>query len=686
MPEIGSNSQWHGVARGRRITRIAAFGAARTVALASMVLLSWLAVPAVAGGASPGFGLVKRLGAAVDDGRRVLILASPIEGKSTTAPVSWRIRTLDLSPLSPGSIQLISVASTGTQVELEVGGTSVLLDLTVMRRWNMPFDDRAALLTRSATSPVYHHLSDAQLHGPNLPGPAKDEALDQAVRHAICAEQTTGCVVPPLVWHFVEVSPDVGLYAPCLALASDEPIRPSDVGQLARVKQDLLVLAKTEPRVAQGLKDDNGYGPLLDEYLRTRQGSVHVAPPTAATAAAEAMPRVRPSPAEVVYYHVVPFDGTWLIEYWTYWPFDTGDMDHHLHDSEHFFVEVSALGGAVQRVFGAGHGSLSGNNIYDATKPNATPIDLPIVASVEFRKHATAPEIDGDFVFTPGIDENYYAERAKVWGVRDATGINDNAIIAYERSMTITRSPRSTVVPITVADLFVRRFGLPPTETYTLLPLDEWPHVPSECDDSTTECAESQIEYHPDFLDPTNILKRWNFPHQAVRVGFADGPRRGTQTVFADVAFDVKSFAGRLVVGGGAWRAAPLAPGGDSSTCPLHCTVGSGALFDATYERFVSNIFGLALGDRSFCTTRAGLSMGEPRCGSWLTLAPFVELPIAALGQVPVVSALNHVGLNRAPGLITISGGVVLNGTATSYEFRVSVGVWAPLRDAFGAH
>ena len=115
----------------------------------------------------------------------------------------------------------------------------------------------------------------------------------------------------------------------------------------------------------------------------------------------------------VVYYKVVEYPGTWLLEFWFYYPFDVGQQGGHLHDGEHVFVEVDVLGGWVRRIMGAGHGALAGNNIYDATKHGAAPADLPLLVMVEMGKHATAPDIDRDFVFTPGIDENYYGERAK---------------------------------------------------------------------------------------------------------------------------------------------------------------------------------------------------------------------------------------------------------------------------------
>ncbi|HSC26682.1 MAG TPA: hypothetical protein VLD67_05380 [Vicinamibacterales bacterium] len=51
---------------------------------------------------------------------------------------------------------------------------------------------------------------------------------------------------------------------------------------------------------------------------------------------------------------------------------------------------------------------------------------LPLCVIVEQGKHATAPDIDG--VFTSGVDENQYRERAKIWGVRDVIGTTNRVI------------------------------------------------------------------------------------------------------------------------------------------------------------------------------------------------------------------------------------------------------------------
>src|SRR5206468_1440916 len=30
------------------------------------------------------------------------------------------------------------------------------------------------------------------------------------------------------------------------------------------------------------------------------------------------------------------YDGSWLLEYWFYYPFDLNGLDQHIHDTEHF--------------------------------------------------------------------------------------------------------------------------------------------------------------------------------------------------------------------------------------------------------------------------------------------------------------------------------------------------------------
>ena len=215
-------------------------------------------------------------------------------------------------------------------------------------------------------------------------------------------------------WHYFSVTPNPSVYLPALQFAAQEQVFPGSLDTLSKLKHELM-------------GDDNGAvsrDALLHSYL--------------------SKPIDKWKKDCLVYYEIMKYRGSWLFEFWFYYPFDVGDLGDHLHDSEHVFVEVDVLGGWVRRVIGAGHGNLAGNNIYDATLANAVPVDLPLMVAVELGKHATAPDIDRDFVFTPGVDENYYAERAKVWGIRDVLG-NDNPTRGYERTMSVARNRNDVV-------------------------------------------------------------------------------------------------------------------------------------------------------------------------------------------------------------------------------------------------
>src|SRR6266542_12402 len=135
-----------------------------------------------------------------------------------------------------------------------------------------------------------------------------------------------------------------------------------------------------------------------------------------------------------IYTRVDSAEGSWVIQYWLYYPFDRG-FGSHLHDSEHIFVEVDQLDGAVRRVAGAGHGPWAPNSVYHTYSEDAPRIQLPLHALVELGKHATAPDINRDGFFTPGVDSNVYWDAAKVWGVRDNTGNTDSSYRSFDGTM-----------------------------------------------------------------------------------------------------------------------------------------------------------------------------------------------------------------------------------------------------------
>jgi hypothetical protein len=180
------------------------------------------------------------------------------------------------------------------------------------------------------------------------------------------------------MWTFQRLVPDDELYAPVLAMAKDEPILPADVGSWWPENS-------SEPITHDEWLD------MLDQYQRLRPDAKRLC---------------------TIYRRIWSYPGSWVFEYWLYFPFDVGGVGSHLHDSEHAFVEVDKLGGQVNQILAAAHGRTTSNNIYKANLASSVPVRLPILIVVERGKHALAPDINKDGVITPGYDINTEPERA----------------------------------------------------------------------------------------------------------------------------------------------------------------------------------------------------------------------------------------------------------------------------------
>ena len=209
------------------------------------------------------------------------------------------------------------------------------------------------------TDPVVAALS-AQF---DFTGPPADssEALSEA-RNAYIAALTAHLheEMPrgEVAWSFYRLTANVELYAPILEFASGEPDYPSDVD----IWDDIRPLSHGTTRQAY----ETAYA-SMGERRWSRCAS---------------------------YIRTISYPGTWLIEYWFYYPFDQGKPHSHIHDSEHMFVEVDKLGGTVRNVFASDHDSFVPNDIYSTLPADSSPVPLPIYAMVELAKHAMAPDIN----------------------------------------------------------------------------------------------------------------------------------------------------------------------------------------------------------------------------------------------------------------------------------------------------
>lgn len=290
------------------------------------------------------------------------------------------------------------------------------------------------------------------------------------------------------------IRPDVNLYLPVLEMAAQETVWPSSVTVWRHLSRDPKRDAEFRD---QGLP----WWSLYEQYA-------------ARFAKKEC----------VVYSRTMELRRSWLIQYWLYFPFDLGNRSPHAHDTEHVFVEVDKRGGRIARVLGDGHGLVSGNNLYSAELDTGYALTLPVYAFVELGKHATAPDTDKNGFFTPGVDENHYNERSKVWGVRDVIGSINNELLVYDASMTIPRTSASRYGHADFAALFPGSAEVPASNR--ICKVEEWQPAPAaQCPDkddldpaALEACGKAKIQHHSDFVDPNGIFKNELFPAFSFRV------------------------------------------------------------------------------------------------------------------------------------------------------------------------
>ena len=450
----------------------------------------------------------------------------------------------------------------------------------------------------------------------------------------------------PIDWRFFYVSPDVELYAPVLEVTASENVFPSAFETLSGLGGS-RPLPVNRHRAAEA---------LLDRYLRldkeTRRKQC------------------------TIYYRTRDAPGSWVIEYWLYYPLDSGGLGSHLHDPEHVFVEVDKLGGTGRRVTAAAHGYIAPNNTYTADLPGATAIELPLYIMVEQHKHASAPDIDRDRVFTPGIDENEYKERAKVWGVRDVIGTNNNQLMSFDRTMSADRKKEDFLAPLAVLTHYPDATDLAPLACCRLEPIPEVPPNAKPCAEPTTDCAIKSVTTHPDFVNPRTILKDWVFPHSFARVTYGLGPRQRLHSLGVGFASDLDRMPGlsRLMPLPGrvgaevfGWRQEPtiidpevcrVEPNGDvvaarsTNVKPVRCKREYGVGAAVRYEQFLSNLFGIYSAVRVYT---------GPVTDFWFTFGPMVEMPLGNSSNVSFQAGLSFRAYE-----------------SPRFEMRLSLGVWKP--------
>lgn len=448
------------------------------------------------------------------------------------------------------------------------------------------------------------------------------------------AETSAASSEPITDWRFFRVAPDEELYAPVLQFARQETVFPSAFEMVEELGGVAGAGAAHTPADM-----------LYDRYLRLDLDARRQRCTT--------------------YFRTRSTPGSWIIEYWLYYPFDVGGLGAHLHDPEHLFVEVDKLGSAVRRVIGAGHGYMAGNNIYTADRPGALAVDLPLFAIVELGKHATAPDMDRDGVFTPGLDENEYRERAKIWGVRDVIGTINNQLLPYDRTMSASRRPDEYLAPSSARTRFPNEPDLAAHAWCRLEPMPAGdPDLPA-CSEATTDCAKRYVTSHPDFRDVRTILKEWVFPQSFLRASYGLGPRRGLHSVGLGYAADLDRMPGlsRFLplpgrVGGEVffWRQDVNAS--DRDSCLAECTRDAGVGWGVRYEQFLSNLFGIFSAVRVY---------SPPVQDPWITFGPLVEVPLGNRSNVSL-----QAGLSFRPA------------ASPRFDLKVNAGLWKPKTNHVG--
>jgi len=287
---------------------------------------------------------------------------------------------------------------------------------------------------------------------------------------------------PHVEWSFYRVVANSDLYAPVLEFADGEPDYPSDVN----FWEEIMPLTR---------------GSSVEDYRK----------------AYASMGNRRWSRC-TMYVRTLSYPGTWLIEYWFYYPFDEGKAHPHIHDSEHLFVEVDKLGGTVRNVFASDHDSFVPNNLYSTLVKNAPPVTLPLFATVERGKHAMAPDMDHDGRFTRGVDDNLHIESYAFWGLRDRSATFHFMMEPYLKSMSVPRNREGRFALANAEILFP---GLDVPSDHLACALRPFPDDPpcKNCGITTSEAATTYLVDHPDARVPEGIYKPYVLPWHEVRVG-----------------------------------------------------------------------------------------------------------------------------------------------------------------------
>ncbi len=428
------------------------------------------------------------------------------------------------------------------------------------------------------------------------------------------------------VWSFYRVVVNTELYAPVLELAPGEPDYPSDVDIWQEIRPLATGTSRESYEAAYASMGDRRWSRCAS-YVRT-----------------------------------LSYPGTWLIEYWFYYPFDEGKPHPHFHDSEHLFVEVDKLGGTVRNVFASDHDSFAPNNLFSTLVKDSPPVTLPLFAMAELAKHAMAPDLNHDGRFTRGVDDNLHLEPYSFWGIRDRSKKVHVLMEPYRASMSLPRNRDGRFALADAASLFPDLDVPAEHNVCSLQPFPDDPPCPN-CDIATAAAGTNHLINHPDASVPENIYKPYVIPWREVRLGLGMFDTWGSQPqLYAALVGDFRHLTGGLV------RApARLAlelmwsPFGHAVSPEIGAQLATGARL----ERLVTNTQGFYIGvtpQWEDVSTRVVNGVPSPAdrqwqySGVWYRVGYILELPSEHKGNFT-----NHIG-------------VMFQRSAVRFEWRVSFG------------
>ena len=431
--------------------------------------------------------------------------------------------------------------------------------------------------------------------------------------------------LPAMEWTFFHVVPDVLLYAPILETASQERVFPSSVRLWEKLRSELDV----SPTAVSGKEEVDAY---LRAYLRL--GEARKAECT-------------------LYERVSSYSGFWLIEYWIYSLFDVGGLEPHPHDSEHLFVEVDKLGGTIAALFGGAHGKYAPNNTYLILDDKGYPLELPLFAMVELGKHATAPDVNRDGVFTPGLDENYFKESAKVWGIRDAFGTKDTHFLLYDGLMMAPRL-RAGWLGVVDATRVFPEVDIPPGQSVCRVESFRGEIENGDFDHPRSREAAHILTSHEDARNSRTMFKPWVFPRSFLRAGVGNDRDSGFGSLSLAYVRDLDQIRYMGMLPGRIALEASYAPWAEPRRLD----------FGVRYERLVSNLFGLYAGLHK----GSEIADGDFRWqnGLWFSIGPMVEIPF------------------WKTNLLVQAGAAFREDSSPIFEFRVALGLYQPSRWFWG--